>query len=123
MTDSTRLNYLDKKIYTVLTFDNATKTWYFGDEDNNRIFSDIKLRRVIDKAADYTMVGVVKKDEYGLEINDSSDYTRLSFLNNAFFNLIKFDKMSGQWMIGDRDTNIAVSINFQLRKAVDKLLC
>jgi hypothetical protein len=120
--DTLRLNSLEKRVYTRLTFDNALKTWFVGDEKDERIFCKHDLRRALDQAFDYSTGGTATKDELGNSIDIPFDEQRLNFLNKAIFNYIWLDKLTNQWIIGDKESHTPVSVDFSLRKAIDRLI-
>jgi hypothetical protein len=126
MTDTVRLNYIDRKVYTRFHFDNATKTWWVGDSKNEKIFCKHSLRDALDVAFDYSTGHIahwsdLMQSESCCE-NFKNDEKRVSFLNAAIFNHIYFDELTSQWIIGDKDSNIPVSINSNIRLAIDKLI-
>lgn len=121
MNDTRRINYLEKKVYDRLYYDNSLKLWFIGNQDNEKIFCDRKIREAIDKSADYNSSNILFLDRSQKEICYARDTLRLNFLDKAIFNFIYFDSLTNQWIVGDKNSNVPISIDFEFRKCIDKL--
>ena len=62
------------------------------------------------------------KEYYSYNDIDGFFSKRMNFLERKIFNLIKFDDIIGQWIIGDLETGIGASIDRDICKAIDRLL-
>lgn len=61
---------------------------------------------------------------YPIEEKDTFfDYQILKFIEAKLFNLIIFNPVTNQWQIGDNDTNVFTSYDFDFRGAVNRLIC
>lgn len=124
------LNFIDSKKINWINYNNTYKVWEIYDSKGhlgtaqNLIDCLLKVIPIFSNTDLYFEYNKGLQDEtddhYVEKIRE--DEGRLNFLSQAFFNYIWLDRVTNNWVIGDRNTMTPVSYGPKIRECIDNLI-